>query len=171
MKRYLFLVIAIILWAGTSCQVSIEKEKEAIKAVIEEEQAAYFDRDIDRLEATWIQKSTSRKMFMSSSGVTEINGWIEINKSDREQMTLERQEATKNLTNQYLNYNINVYDNTALVFHDAKWSGKYLGEEINFEQKRILHLVKIEDVWKLDLMAVYGIPQEKEITKEDPDAE
>ena len=34
------------------------------------------------------------------------------------------------------------------------------------DQTKILHLVKVEGEWKLDLMAIYQIPEE-----EDPDEE
>jgi hypothetical protein len=62
------------------------------------------------------------------------------------------------------NFDINVYDNTALVFHETNWSAKYHGTPVHLDQTKILHLVKVEGKWKLDLMAIYQIPE-----KEDPD--
>jgi hypothetical protein len=46
-----------------------------------------------------------------------------------------------------------------------------MGEEINGEQKRILHMVKDEGGWKFDLMAMYRLPMEKEDRAEDSDIE
>ena len=173
MKKYLFILIAFSLMTVVSCQNKIdnEKEKEAIIAVIEEERAAFFDLNIDRIEATWKQESTSRKIFMSAGGFSELNGWTEIYNNNKELTNEEFWKDRVDADGQYLNYDINVYGNTALVFHDAKFTGKYLGEEYYREQKRILHMVKVEGEWKLDLMAMYGIPEEEENIKEEINTE
>ena len=41
-----------------------------------------------------------------------------------------------------------------------------MGEEINMVQARILHLVKVEGKWKIDLMAMYNIPDKEEADDE-----
>jgi len=169
MKKYLITLIALSFLAGASCQQKIdnEKEKEAIKAVIEEERAAFFDRDFSRVEATWILESTSRKYYMGESGINKIIGWSEVGKADKEYIENDEVwENSKNLNTEYTNFEISVYENTALVFHDSPWSGKYMGEEINMVQARILHLVKVEGKWKIDLMAMYDIPDKEEADDE-----
>ena len=157
--KHLISLVTVILLALSSCEAKIDiaKEKEAIKSVVEEERAAFFDKEFARVEATWKLDSTSRKVAMSSGGIIEIKGWTEIAKNDKENM-----EADNDWTNEYLNYEINVYGNTALVFHDAKWSGTQQGEEIDFVDKRMLHLVKDGGKWKIDLMALYFIPETEE---------
>jgi hypothetical protein len=61
MKKTLQILLVIIFFAGISCQdkMDIEKEKEAIKAVIEEETRAYLDQDFERLAKTHLQDETS----------------------------------------------------------------------------------------------------------------
>ena len=172
MKKLLFTFIAFSLMTGASCQkkADIKKEKEAIKAVIEEERSAFFDRDFSRYEATWIQESTSRKYYMGESGINKIIGWSEVGKSDKEQIENEELwENSKNLNAEYTNFEISVYENTALVFHDTQWSGIFRGEELNTFQVRILHLVKVEGKWKIDLMAMYSIPDEGDTDDNDKD--
>jgi len=169
MKKYLFALIAFSLIASASGQdkAKIEKEKKAIKAVIEEERAAFFDRDFSRVEAIWIQESTSRKFYMSQNGITKFIGWSEVGKGDKEFIEDDDRWADyENPNAEYSNFDITVYGKTALVFHDTQWSGKYLGEELNGVQTRILHLVKFEGEWKIDLMAMYRIPKEKEKPEE-----
>jgi hypothetical protein len=163
MKK-LIIAVALVLLTGVAFgqkKIDIEKEKEAIKAVIEEERNGWFDGDNDRVEAAWHQESTSRKIIMSEEGILEVIGWKEINTRHRKGMTPETLEGRKDLDAQYLNYNIIVYGNTALAYHDCIFSGKWQGQSVNREQKRILHLIKIEGEWKLDLMASYMIPQEQ----------
>lgn len=172
MRKYLWTLFAAILLTGTSCQekIDIEIEKEAIKAVIQEERASFLDRDLSRVEATWVQESTSRKYYMNAGGITKIIGWTEVRKSDKKAIERDISDKYENLDAKYSNFEIIVYGNTALVFHDTQWSGKYQGEEINTVQARILHLEKVEGEWKLDLMAMYRIP-DKEVKSETEDAD
>jgi hypothetical protein len=249
MKKIMFTVIALSLIAGSiGCQekIDIEKEKEAIEAVIREERFTLITRDSSRAEATWIREPTPRKYYLSAEGIDKVIGWSEVSISDKDNirrieftvdefynewirrqkgaMTVfkyfdERIEYFKkkdrlvnatihstaknyisayskgkdlrftDITPQFLkklkdflerdwrdnldfikvndsNFDINVYGNTALVFHDTQWSAKYHGTPVYVDQTKILHLVKVEGKWKLDLMAIYQIPED-----EDPDDE
>ncbi len=105
--------------------VDVENEKEAIIAVIEEERAAFFDRDFSRVEATWIQEPTSRKYYMSAEGINKIIGWSNIGKAEKENIEGDMLDNSENINAEYSNYDIIVHGNTALVFHDTHWSGKY----------------------------------------------
>ncbi len=75
-------------------------------------------------------------------------------------------EATKELVVSYSNFDINVLENTALVYYNATWSGKLRGEDLNLEDKRIVHLRKIENEWKIDLFIHYSLPDNKSETEE-----
>ncbi|GAG92142.1 unnamed protein product [marine sediment metagenome] len=173
MKKYVFTLFALILLAGTSCQekIDVEKENDAIIAVNEEERNAYLDHDITRLEAIWVQKSTSQRIFTSENALTILNGWTEIYTNYRESIDSEWWKDTEDLFASFSNYEINLYDNTALVYHDIKWTGKYLGEEMDFKQKRVIHFVKVEGTWKFDFTAQLEIPAEKEEIEEEPETE
>ena len=164
MKKYLISLIVLVFLAGTSCQekIDIEKEKEAIIAVNEEERNAFFDHDITRLEAIWVQEPTSQRVFTSENTLTILNGWTEISTNYRESMDADWWNDYEDLMANFSNYEINVYDNTALVYHDIKFTGKYLGEETETNQKRVLHFVKIDGTWKIDFTAQLTIPIEKE---------
>lgn len=161
MKKYLLTLFTLILVAGTSCKekIDIEKEKEAIIAVNEEERNAYFDHDTIRLGAIWVQEPTSKRIFTSENSLTTLNGWTEIYTDYKD---VEWWKDTEDLFASFSNYEINLYDNTALVYHDIKWTGKYLGEEFVMKQKRIVHLVKIDGTWKFDFTAQLTIPAKKE---------
>lgn len=176
MKKYLHSLIAVCLLAGISCQqeTDIEKEKEAIIAVIEEEWDAWFKFDIDRLNAIWYQGASSRKIDVCKyCGTNEFIGWDDISKENKRMVipTPEKIENRKKLTAQFTNYDINVFGNTALAYHESTWSGLRSGEPFHFEEHRILHFQKIDGEWKIDLLTHYTFPEEvtDEVTDEETD--
>ena len=168
MKKIIFSILALLLIAGSgSCQekIDIEKEKEAIKAVIEEELAAYVDRDFSRVEATWVHESTSRDYFMTSTGIFKRIGWSVIAKADKEHIEDEDYwDDRENYNGEHSNFDIVVYGNTALAFHQTKF---FVGEEFTNGQERIVHLVKVEGEWKIDFLGMYIFPPEEVEEAED----
>ncbi len=163
MKKLLFGLIAFSLLAVVCCQdeSGIEKEKKAIKAVIEEERVAYYQQDLSSLDDSWIQESSSRKLFMTPNGITELDGWTKIHQHNLEESERERNGIEE--TAQYSNYAINIYGNTALVFHDSNHMIKNQEEENILKMSRIVHMIKIDDEWKIDLMAMYFIPHSQRV--------
>lgn len=158
MKKILLALFACSLLAVVCCQdeSGIEKEKKAIIAVIEAEKSAYYNQDLSVLDKSWIQESSSRKLFLTSHGITELSGWKEIHQNNIEAIERDWNEHVE--TVQYSNYSINVYGSTALVYHDSEHRITDHEEESILNMKRILHLVKIEDEWKIDFMAMYFMP-------------
>jgi hypothetical protein len=79
MKK-LFILSAMLLLGAYSCstQLNTDKEKEAIKAVIEEEKDAYFARDWARMGESWVQDSNSRKFAFYPTGLTYLSNWSEV---------------------------------------------------------------------------------------------
>ena len=65
MKKYVLTILALVLLAGTSCQkkVDIEKEKEAILALITEETQAYHDKDYERFAACYVQDENNIRIL------------------------------------------------------------------------------------------------------------
>ncbi|MCK4991799.1 MAG: hypothetical protein KAS29_14975 [Bacteroidales bacterium] len=158
MKKTLLALFACSLLAVVCCQdeSGIEKEKKAIIAVIEAEKSAYYNQDLSGLDESWIQESSSRKLFLTSHGITEFTGWKEIHQNNIEAIERDWNEHVE--TVQYSNYSIEVYGTTALVYHDSEHKITDHEEESILNMKRILHLVKIDDEWKIDLMAMYFMP-------------
>ena len=174
MKKYLFTLIAFSLLAGTSCQetIDIEKEKEAVITVNEEERDAYFDRDLARLEAIWIQEPTSQRVFTYSNALFELDGWKQIYANYEEEINnTDRWEKMEDFCGSLSNYDDNIHDNTALLYHDIHFTGKSGGEVIDMKQKRIVHFVKKDGAWKFDLIVQLTVPAEKEVIEDIPESE
>jgi len=158
MKKLLFALVAFSLLAGVCCQdkSGIEKEKKAIRAVIEEEKAAYYVQDLSGLDDSWIQEPSSRKLFLSPNGITELEGWTKIHQNNVEATEIKWDEPMEPA--RYSNFTINVYGHTALVLLDSNHNIKNQDEASTLKMRRILHMVKIEGEWKIDFMAMYFLP-------------
>ncbi len=158
MKKTLLILISCSLLAVVCCQdeSGIEKEKKAIIAVIEAEKIAYYTQDLQGLDDSWVQDPSSRKLFLTSHGITELTGWDQIHQNNREAIERDWNEHVE--TVQYLNYSINLYGNTALVLHDSEHKITDHGEESLLNMRRIIHLVKVDEEWKIDLLAMYFMP-------------
>jgi len=160
MKTLISLSVLMLLGAY-SCTTSldIEKEKEAIKAVIEEEKDAYFARDAVRMGETWIQDPGSRKIWFSVNGLTYLPGWSEVDADHQKGAESEMWDKLKDMEVEFSDYEFNFYENTALVFCTTTWKGQYDGEELHAAQKRILHFVRHNREWKFDLTTILRIPE------------
>jgi len=166
MKNYLWLFLIPVLFVAQSCQetIDIEDDKKAVIAVNEEERDAYFDRNLARLEAIWVQELTSQRIFSTTS----LNGWNQIRENYEESINdAEQMEEMEDITASFSNYVINIYDNTALVYHDIQWTGKIGDVAIDEKQNRIVHFVKVDGSWKIDLIVQLSVPdgfEDSEIT-------
>jgi len=158
MKKFLLAFFACSLLAVVCCQdeSGIEKEKKAIIAVIEAERVAYYNKDLTDLDDSWVQEPSSRKLFLTTHGITELTGWEEIHQNNIEAVERDWNEGVE--TVQYSNYSINFYGNTALVLHDSEQKITNQEVETILNMRRIIHLIKIDDEWKIDLLAMYFMP-------------
>lgn len=158
MKKFLLALFTCSLLAVVCCQdeSGIEKEKKAIIAVIEAEKTSYYKQDLAGLDGSWVQESSSRKLFLTSHGITELSGWNDIHQNNIEAIERDWNEHVE--TVQYSDYSINFYGNTALVMHNSEHRITDHGNESVLNMRRIVHLVKIDDEWKIDLMAMYFMP-------------
>jgi hypothetical protein len=162
MKKYLLVLFALIFLTGTSCKekIDIEKEKEAIKAVFEQEKAGFFSQNFATMAETWIQEPSSVKVYMYPEGQRKYEGWDAISQQDQKNVadtTWDRKSV--NLT--FRNFQINLLeDEAAWVMCEALWEGVYQGNPMNIVQTRINILKKNDGKWKYALMAIYNQPQE-----------
>ncbi len=164
MKKSAFVILSMMILFITflSCKpkVDIEKEKEAIKTVFEQEKTAFFNQDYIALSEIWVKEPSSVKIFMLESGQIKYEGWENIDESlkkETEDTTWNRKLVKAN----FLNYKIDVMDKSAWVLCDTHWEGIFRGDTMSLDQSRICILKKVDDKWKFALMAIYNIPKEQ----------
>jgi hypothetical protein len=138
----------------------IQKEKEAIKAVIEEEKAGFLALDDARMAATWIQQPSSMKLYVSQGKQTRIDGWDAIKADDQDYLKRRRANADRPQV-EFSNYRITVTGDSAWVVCDARWEGISEGAPFTGTQSRVNVLQKENGRWKIALMAISQLTFEK----------
>jgi hypothetical protein len=163
MKRHLMVLVTLIFLVGISCEekIDVTKEKEAIKAVFEEEKIGFLNQDYARMAETWIQEPSSIKIFMTDKGQTKFDGWDAVSKEDQSG-TKDNSWDRKLVTVSFTNYQIDVMNTSAWVMCETHWNGIYKNDTINVVQTRINVLKKVDGKWKFALMAIYNLPTKTE---------
>lgn len=148
MKKYVLTILAIVLLSGTSCQkkVDIEKEKEAILALITEETNAYHDKDFERFAACYVQNEINiRILGGEGEKISYTVGWKEVGSSFKELFENNPDPTPNNEVKN--NIKIKVYNDCAwVVFEEEDFTdegesnGKGIGT--NF-------LEKLDGKWKI----------------------
>ncbi len=166
MKKTLLTLFAIILLAGTACQekIDIEKEKEAIMAVIQEEGDAAAAMDMERLLAVHVQDNLDTRLQTRENDYTIYAGWNEIKALFKSWE--ESGWSVENPKNFKENVILKVTDGSAWLICDNIWKWTYEGEPGGMDNIEITFWEKIEGKWKISFTAYITKPEpEKEVEK------
>ena len=176
MKKIIFPILIISLIAGgSSCQkkIDIEKEKEAIKAVIEEETNAFMDNDYDRFAATYVQDKTfirlnARKAdydFIVGWGYNYIVGWEGIATSFKDGFQGNPDTLLYRFENS--NYKIKVYPESAWAVYDENWYDRQGAlVELNID---VRFLEKVNGEWKIVYLSTVNTTSYEDEVDDDED--
>jgi len=127
MKKVIFYGLIIFL-IGTSCEekIDIEKEKEAILAVIEEEAASYYASDFERWSATQVHDSSKIIMNSSRSGYNYRIGWESIS-SNMKPTILTKRQAPKQIKTPI---QMKIYEETAWILFNSETFDNHQGSSL-----------------------------------------
>ena len=158
MKIFVGTILAILIFAGTSCQiaVNVEKEKEAILAVLEEENAAMLAMDKERVFALHVQDNLETRLELGEYGFNTYSGWDEVSGLLSDALSGDGTLIGSNAVNRKENVIIKVTGNTAWLTFDNIWEwtdgtdkGGYSNIQVNFMEK-------IGGEWKISFAAYYS---------------
>jgi hypothetical protein len=141
MKKIIFSMLALSLIAGGAfCQkkIDIEKEKEAIIAVIEKQHNAFLERDYDAIVSTYIQDEQVIRYTANKSGY-HYGVYDDVSPYKR---IFEENPTPRSYTSQFKNYNIKVYTECAWAAFDIHKSNGDHSIEVRF-------LEKVDGEWKI----------------------
>ncbi len=163
---FAYLVIGLAPFLS-ACQprVDIEKEKDAIRAVLEEEKKGFFEKNSEKMAATWVQKPSSVKMYMGQNEELDMFGWAKISERDKADLAKGWSDY-KDMHVDFSDFQFNLYEKNAWILFKARWGWTYKGEPGKLEQTRIMALEKIEGKWKITLMAIYQVPTQQQQAEE-----
>jgi hypothetical protein len=161
MKIFVGTILAILVIAGTSCEqaVNVEKEKEAIMAVLEEEGAAVLAQDKDRLFALHVKDDFETRLELGEYGFNTYKGWGEVGGLLGDWIDSDGDVAGENPVNTKENMVIKVTGNTAWLTYDNKWVWTNDGIEDGYNNIQIIFLEKIKGEWKISFSAIYSKSQ------------
>jgi hypothetical protein len=157
MKAKLIIVLALIVWAGTSCEqkVDVAKEEAAIKALFEKNKNDYFKGDYKTMSEDWVKDPSSVKMWISAKGSKNIVGWDNIVASEQKEIQ-ERKWDPKLMNFSVVYSHMDIMEDCAWVLSNTNWKGTIDGQNLDIKQSRITVLKKIDGKWKFSLFAFYN---------------
>ena len=147
MNKKLLSLLALIVIAGTGCEekIDIEKEKQAIKDVIEKEEVAFLARDMDQQFKCFVHDESMT--VARWDGIAE--GWDFISNAYKE--IFENHPEPSTLKAENINYTIKVYENTAWAVYDLDYINK--DDSLIIGNRQIRFLEKKDNEWKIVLLA------------------
>jgi hypothetical protein len=166
MKKLTPIVIMFICLMPSSCANNPDPDrvKNEIINVIENEKDAYFESDLNKINDTWDQDSSSLKLYASPGHYKVLKGWEAISKENEKNVDKDRGDFS-GIGAVYSNYDIILNNNTAVVYHDASFQGGFEGNEIDQLQKRILNMVKVNGAWKINTMNIITLTDDPQLRK------
>jgi len=152
MKKNVISLFVLALIVCTSCQETIdfEKEKEAIKAVIENESNSYLAKNFDQQMKSFLQDESFVGITAGKNGYHYIQGWDEIMSGYKDSYESSPDPSTDKL--EFKNYKIKVYTESAWAIYDQiKYDNE--GEFIN-KNLQVRFLEKKDGEWKIVYLSV-----------------
>jgi hypothetical protein len=146
------MVLVLSFW---SCQkkIDIAAEKEAIKAVIEQETEMWRQRNFEGFKKSWAHKPYSFWLGASKPNFTEIASWDSIGTHYKE--IFERSSEIKvKIKNE--NYMFRIYDDNAWVTFEQHFIEDTTAQSDEIPSKELRVLEKTEGEWKIIFVGYIG---------------
>jgi hypothetical protein len=161
MKIFVGTILAILVIAGTSCQqaINVEKEKEAILAVLQEEGDAALAKDKDRMFALHVQDELETRLELGEYGFNTYTGWDEVGVLLGDALSGDGTLIEANAVNKKENMIIKVTGNTAWLTCDNIWEWTTDGVTGGYSNIQVTFLEKMKGEWKISFAAYYSKPQ------------
>ena len=157
MKTIIFSILALLLIAGTICcqeKINIEKEKEAIKAVIEQAMAASYDEaDYDQIVNNWIHEPYALVSYASKYDQWHIKGWQEMDELFKKHASyfdsIQLAQNWKYVSFENYDYTIRVYQQCAWASFYSKFIFTMQEANLDKEILEVRFLERHEGEWKI----------------------
>ncbi len=158
MRRFIWLLLALILVAGSSCEqiVNVEKEKEAILAVLLEESAAYTAGDKERVFAVHMKDDLETRLELGVHGYNAYIGWDEIKTLLGDATDAWQGDHAVNTKEDVI---MKVTGKSAWIACNNVWKSTFEGEDSSFSNVQIVFLEKVKGEWKISFSTYYSKPK------------
>lgn len=151
MKKNLFPLLALLILIFPACQeqIDVEKEKEAIITVLNDETQAWIDRDYERLASHWVQDESTRRLSASNTGYGSAT-WEEMSSNLKENIENDSLWlGVEDMKAEKTDMNIKVSADCAWATFIENESWNYQGEPYQTEAIQLVVLEKNEGQWQI----------------------
>ncbi|MCU0379030.1 MAG: nuclear transport factor 2 family protein [Bacteroidales bacterium] len=154
--------VCVIFMGGSSCQkkVDIQKEKEAIMAVINAESETARIGDVEGLKACYVPDEYNTRFMISKEEYQIITGWDKLGPFFDQFQANAEVASTMSFVKE--NPVIKVMGSTAWVICENKWTVKQDTSEFKVESIQITFLEKADGAWKFSFAAWIPKPEPPE---------
>lgn len=154
--------VCVIVTGGSSCQkkVDIQKEKEAIMAVINAESETARMGDIEGLKACYVPDEYNTRLMISEEKYQIITGWDKLGPFFDQFQENAGIASTMSFVKE--NPVIKVMGPAAWVICENRWTIKQDTSEFKAESIQITFLEKTDGVWKFSFAAWIPMPEPPE---------
>ena len=160
-------MLLFLIFSACQEKIDIEKEKQAIITVLNEESQAYLDRDYELWASYWVQDESVRRLSASIGGYNFIT-WEEISNNIKEGLANDSSWLnTKDLKYEKLDFNIKVFPDCAWATYNEKFTGLYQDQPIKSDAIHLTVLEKKEGQWKIACFAMVNTTAYEEAAKAD----
>lgn len=158
MKNYTSAIYIAFALMVIGCQQSfdVEKEKEAIIKVVNEETDAYLNFDFETLAQKHLQDTLSLRLSAGRNGYVFLEGWSQISEYLKTAIEGEAVPDDLNVSVSKSNFRIKVYPQSAWVLCDEKWIYHYEKDTVEINSIQVRFLEKIDGEWKIAFISFVG---------------
>jgi ketosteroid isomerase-like protein len=160
MKTLMILLPVLLVagWMQAPQAEAGETDESAIKAVMEKQTRAFFERNFEAEEDVWAQEPYIIRM----SDVVPLNvGWDAI--STAYKTIFEKYpDPVAGLDFSFSNVHLNVHGDAAWVVYEQHLKGEFEGEAFSSTSREVRFLTRIDGKWKIVYQFTTNLPREDE---------
>ena len=152
MRSIINFLMALILVGVLGCEkpIDIEAEKSAIIKVLDAESSAFFARDIDSWEKTWVQEPYTLKISSGKNNYFELLGWNSIQPAFKEGFEKSPEPMEVDLAKE--NFTFHIWKDVAWVIYEQHRKNMK-EDDPDYVPYRVAHVLeKTNDGWKIVYM-------------------
>jgi ketosteroid isomerase-like protein len=167
MKKLRIVLVSLIALLFSACQpkVDMEREKEAVKSVIQQEVDAFIAKDMNKLAGLYVQDELNTRLQETCSLEHPIySGWKNVN-SFLDTLMKQTGPGYTNMKNSKEDFIIKIKGDCAWVINKDKWSWEDSGKPFEGYGIQTTYMEKINGSWKISMMACYYRDQASDETK------
>jgi ketosteroid isomerase-like protein len=154
---FLLLIASVFFVLSCNPKTDVEKEKEAIKAVIHAETQAFYDKNSIAFKDLYIQDENQTRVMFSGSDLSITKGWNQL-KIMADSIPYFDWSEQKNFKFTQDIVSIKVIGNVAWVILKYQSSYSYKGADTKDNDLQTIVLEKLDGKWKISCFVILQIP-------------